>query len=229
MTRVRIAGYTRISTGKQLSGYSLPEQKEAVRSYVKQVGGELVGIYQDVMSGGRSQRPGLNELKAKARTEGVDKIVFKSLSRFGRSIRDLLELFDFFERDCKVALVSLTENFDTGNPAGRLMRNILAAFYEFERDMTRERLEAGKAEKKAEEGKGAYTEGRPPYGWEAVDGKLVINKAEQTVRRRIKRLYKGGKNFSHIAQILNAEGIPPKTGKKWSDVAVRNIVGGGKQ
>ncbi|MHA1632592.1 MAG: recombinase family protein [Candidatus Freyarchaeota archaeon] len=230
MKMTRVAGYVRVSTGGQFrNGYSLEEQKQAIEAYAKFAGAELVGIYEDVISGAKSRRPGLDKLKEDAKAGKFDKVVFKSISRFGRNLKDLLELFDYFEQDCSVGLVSLQEQFDTTTPAGRLMRNVLAAVFEFEREMIRERILAGKAEKKAKEGRRAYTGGRPPYGWDAVDGKLVRNEREQTVRRRIKRLYKGGRSLSEIARILNSEGIPPKTGSKWSHVAVKNVVETGAQ
>lgn len=225
MKAARIAGYVRVSTGGQYrNGYSLEEQREAVEAYAKMTGAELVAIYEDVISGAKSRRPGLDRLKAEAKEGKFDKVVFKSISRFGRNLRDLLDLFDYFEKDCGVGLVSLQEQFDTTSSAGRLMRNVLAAVFEFEREMIRDRILDGKAEKRAKEGKRAYTGGRPPYGWDARDGKLVINKREQTVRRRIKRLRKAGKTLEEIAETLNSDGIPSKSGGKWFKATVKQIL-----
>lgn len=223
----RVAGYVRVSTGgQQRNGYSLGEQKQALEAYVKMTGAELVGIYQDTISGAKNNRPGLNQLKKDAKNGKFDKVVFKSISRFGRNTKDILGLFEYFEEECKVGLVSLQEQFDTSTPTGCFMRTVFSAMYQLERDMIRERILAGKAEKGVKEGKRAYIGGEPRYGWMAVDGKLVVNREEQTIRKRIKRLYRGGKRLTEIVKILNAEGIPSKRGKKWSHVAVRNIVKG---
>ncbi len=225
MEMTAIAGYIRVSTGGQMrNGYSLTDQKEAIETYAKAYGVELVGIYEDVISGAKSKRPGLDRLKADAEAGKFGKVVFKSLSRFGRNLKDLLNLFDYFEGSCSVGLVSLQEQFDTTTPAGRLMRNVLASVFEFEREMTRDRILTGKAEKKATGGRGAYTGGRPPYGWDAVDRNLVVNKAEQTMRRRMKRLYEGGKSLYEIAKMLNAEGVPTKSGGKWYHFTVQNAI-----
>ena len=85
------------------------------------------------------------------------------------------------------------------------MRDVLAAVFEFEREMIRDRILAGKVEKETKEGRRAYTGGRSPYGWDAIDGKLVTNRAEQTTNLRIKRLYKGGKSYNGTATFLNSE------------------------
>jgi len=151
----------------------------------------------------------------------------KCLWRFGRNLRDVLTLFDYFEKDCGVGLISIQEQFDTTTAMGRFVRNVLTAMYELEREVIRERILAGKAEKRVkakEKGQRAYIEDRPPYGWDAVDGELVVNKTEQTIRRRIKRLYESGKSYSEIARALNEKGVLSKSNGKWCQVTVRDAM-----
>jgi DNA invertase Pin-like site-specific DNA recombinase len=61
-------------------------------------------------------------------------IVVPKLSRFGRSMKQLISLFDVFDTD-GIPLVFLDMNLDTSTSQGRLLRHILAAFAEYESDV----------------------------------------------------------------------------------------------
>ena len=68
-----------------------------------------------------------------------------------------------------------------------------------------------------------YTGGKVPFGFQAVDGKLIPIPAEQTALRRIQELRTQGYSYSRIATALNAEGIPAKNGGAWHPYAVQRI------
>jgi DNA invertase Pin-like site-specific DNA recombinase len=73
------------------------------------------------MTGTKANRPVLDEIKS--RIESGDTIVCESLSRLGRSTKDLLNLLsEFKEKDVKV--ISLKENIDTTTPTGKLWISI---------------------------------------------------------------------------------------------------------
>lgn len=80
-------------------------------------------------------------------TEG-DTVVIESLSRLGRSTKDLIELTELFQ-DKGVHLVSLKENIDTSTSTGKLLFTLMSAIAQFERDTiadrTREGLRAARA------------------------------------------------------------------------------------
>ena len=71
-----------------------------------------------------------------------DTIVVESLSRLGRSTKDLIELVDLFEKK-QVHLVSLKEQVDTSTPAGKLLFTLMSAIAQFERDVIAERTREG--------------------------------------------------------------------------------------
>ncbi|HSW75782.1 MAG TPA: recombinase family protein [Candidatus Saccharimonadales bacterium] len=138
-------GYARVSTSDQ----HLRMQEDALRS----AGCEE--IYTDVISGVKSQRPGLDKTLSYAR-EG-DTIVVWKLDRLGRSIQHLIQtITSLMER--KIGFKSLQENIDTSTSGGKLIFHIFSALAEFERDLIQERTQAGL---KAARARGKMG-GRPP-------------------------------------------------------------------
>jgi DNA invertase Pin-like site-specific DNA recombinase len=125
-----IIGYARVSTQEQ----SLDRQIDVLKKY----GAEQ--IFEEKITGTIKNRPELDKVKAMLR-EG-DVLVIESLSRLGRSSKDLLALIEEF-RDRKVTLVSIRENIDISTPTGQLMFTVLAALCQFERDLTVQRTKDG--------------------------------------------------------------------------------------
>ena len=124
------SGYARVSTGDQ----SLSLQIDALAKAGCQK------IYQEVASGARSRRPQLDDMLRNLR-QGDVMMVWK-LDRLGRSLSHLVELVgQLMEQG--IGLRSLNDPIDTTTPHGRLTFNIFASLAEFERDLIRERTQAG--------------------------------------------------------------------------------------
>ncbi len=123
-------GYARVSTADQ----NLDMQMDAL----KKAGCEE--IYTDVISGSKSDRPGLN--KALAYIRDGDSLVVWRLDRLGRSIKHLIETVNGLEKK-GIAFNSLQENIDTSTSSGKLTFHLFSALAEFERDIIIERTEAG--------------------------------------------------------------------------------------
>ena len=123
-------GYARVSTKEQ----NLHMQEDALKS----AGCEE--IYTDIASGSKSERPGLDKVLAYIR-EGDTLVVWK-LDRLGRSIQHLIETVAKLSKR-KIAFKSLQENIDTKTSGGKLIFHIFGALAEFERDLIRERTDAG--------------------------------------------------------------------------------------
>jgi DNA invertase Pin-like site-specific DNA recombinase len=123
-------GYARVSTREQNVDLQIRALKEA--------GCEK--IYKDVANGAKTDRPGLDGLLAEVRSGDV--VVFWKLDRLGRSLRHLVDLIgDLSDRG--VGLQSLNDPIDTTTAQGRLIFNIFASLAEFERELIRERTQAG--------------------------------------------------------------------------------------
>src|SRR3954454_16229103 len=127
-----LLGYARVSTDDQ----KLDLQRDAL---IK-VGVDSKHIYEDKLSGARSDRPGLDAV-LKAARDG-DTLAVWRLDRLGRTMVDLIKLvIDLEVRG--VGFRSLTENIDTTTPASKLVFHVFGALAEFERNLTRERTRAG--------------------------------------------------------------------------------------
>ena len=90
----------------------------------------------------------LNKLMTGAKQRQFDAVLVWKLDRFGRSLKHLVTALGEFEA-LGIAFVSLRDSFDLTTPAGRLMFNMVASFAEFERDLIRERVKAGIANRRA--------------------------------------------------------------------------------
>ena len=123
-------GYARISTSDQ----NLHMQEDTLKS------AGCTEIFKDIASGAKTSRPGLEEALSYVR-EGDTLVVWK-LDRLGRSIQHLIETIKALS-ERKIGFKCLQENIDTTTSGGKLVFHIFSALAEFERDLIRERTEAG--------------------------------------------------------------------------------------
>ena len=125
-----LIGYARVSTAEQ----SLALQRDAL------AGAGCEVVFEDQASGARADRPGLVEALGYLRRG--DTLVVWKLDRLGRSMAHLIETIRSL--DAKgVGFRSLTEGVDTTTPGGTLVFHLFGALAQFERDLIRERTQAG--------------------------------------------------------------------------------------
>jgi len=125
-----LIGYARISTQDQ----SLDLQRDAL------VQANCEKIYEDKISGTRSERPGL-EFALEVLREGDTLVVWK-LDRLGRSVKGLVSLVNDLS-DRGVHFNSLTDNINTSTPSGRFFFHVMASLAQMERELIVERTRAG--------------------------------------------------------------------------------------
>ena len=97
-------------------------------------------IFIEKMTGTKKNRPQLERLLDEIR-DG-DTIYIESLSRLGRSTKDLLELIEYFDNN-GIQLISHSENIDTTSPTGKLLTQLMCILAEFERNIIVERTKQG--------------------------------------------------------------------------------------
>ena len=137
-------GYARVSTFDQ----TLILQQDALAAT------KCERVFTDTVSGAKSERPGLTEALDFLRPGDV--LVVWRLDRLGRSLKMLIETLTLLS-ERGIGFRSLTEQIDTTTPGGKLIFHIFGSLAEFERDLIRERTQAGLAAARARGRKG----GRP--------------------------------------------------------------------
>ena len=125
-------GYARISTVDQ----SLNLQTDAL----EKAGCEK--IFTDQASGAKDDRQGLMDAVEFCR-QGDSLVVWK-LDRLGRSLKHLIETINLLHEK-KVGFISVQESIDTTTSGGKLIFHVFGALAEFERELIRERTNAGLA------------------------------------------------------------------------------------
>lgn len=131
-----IYGYARVSSaGQQKYGTSLEGQEEQLLANGAEV------IYKEAFTGTKRSRPELDRLMSKLQTG--DTLIVTKLDRVARSTKNGIELLEELANRGVVVHILNMGRLD-GTPTGKLMRNILLAFAEFERDMIVERTSEGK-------------------------------------------------------------------------------------
>lgn len=145
-----IYGYARVSTvGQARDGNSLEDQRE------KLVEAGAAEVYVDSFTGTKIDRPEFDKLKAVLK-DG-DTLVVTKLDRIARNAAGGIALVDdLIDRGVKVHILNMGMMDNT--PTGKLIRHIMFAFAEFERDMIVQRTMEGKAVARQRDG---YREGRP--------------------------------------------------------------------
>jgi len=223
---VRVAVYARVSTQEQaVEGTSLEHQSEQLEAYCKLQGWAITGRYIDPgYTGKDAERPGLKRLLADGKLGLFGKVVVFKLDRLSRNLRLLLELEEKL-KECGVALFSIKESIDTSFAIGRTVFQVLGLVSEWERENIIERTKAGKLQRYRE---GCWAGGRHPYGYDYDKDtkKLIINKGQSAVVKRIYQLYSNGKSMSYIAGLLNDEKVPLHSmkSKAWRPSSIRNII-----
>jgi len=214
--------YLRVSTAGQVTdGVSLDAQESKARAWCELNDYQVSGVFTDAGISGKStaNREGLkNALDA---VKKGDAVVVYSLSRLARSTRDMIEISDKLEKR-GVDLVSVSERIDTTSATGKLMFQLIAAFGEFERNLTAERTTAALQHKKAN---GERT-GSIPYGFKlAVDKvKLLKDKTEQALIALVKQLREGGLSLRKIAAKVAEQGFKNRVGNAFNPKTISNIL-----
>src|SRR4051812_33768225 len=216
-------GYVRVSTDRQAEhGVSLEAQESKIRAMATIHSAELAEV---IIDGGESakslNRPGLQRLLALINAGQVQAVIVAKLDRLTRSVKDLCNLLELFEKR-KVALISVAESLDTTSAAGRLVITIMAAVSQWEReaigertrDALRHKRSQGHREGNISFGSGLGGAGQPPEP----------DPAEQAALQEIRRLRGEGTSLRGVAAVLNGRAYRTRRGTAWGLEPVARIV-----
>ncbi len=169
-----LIGYARVSTADQY----LCMQEDALK------GAGCEDIFKDIVSGAKTARPGLHSAISHLRKG--DTLVVWRLDRLGRSLAHLIETVKELN-DQGIGFKSLQENIDTTTSGGQLIFHIFGALAQFERELIRERTQAGL--------KAARVRGRM--------GGRPVQLNTQEIRKLKKHYDKGDLSVMEICKLFN--------------------------
>ncbi|MGC9677415.1 cassette chromosome recombinase CcrB [Staphylococcus warneri] len=223
MKKKLVGGYIRVSTERQVEGYSIEGQITQIEQYCQFNGYELVDIYADRGISGKSMnRPELQRMLNDAKNGKLDCVMVYKTNRLARNTSDLLTIVEELHRQ-NVEFFSLSERMEVKNSTGKLMLQILASFSEFERNTILENIYTGSHQRALE----GYYQGNLPLGYNNIpDNKkeLMINQHEANIVKYIFESYAKGHGYRKIANALNHKGYVTKKGNPFSISAVTYIL-----
>lgn len=211
--------YLRVSTEDQTKdGVSLDVQLNRLVAYCQSKDLAVTSIIRDVaVSGGTpiDKRPGGQELINLILRKQIQHVVAMKLDRLFRDCADCLVKCREWDRR-GIALHLLDISVDTSTPMGRMFLTMASGFAELERNLIAERTRNAMRHLKAI----GRVFNHVPYGYQKQGEKLVPDATEQHIIQRMNCMRDDGSNYSAIADTLNNEAVPSKTGKKWGASAV---------
>ncbi|WP_294265326.1 recombinase family protein [uncultured Chryseobacterium sp.] len=184
-------GYARVSTKDQ----NLNLQIEAL----EKAGCEK--IYQEKISGTTKNRPELDKMIEQFR-EGDELYVWR-LDRLGRSLKNIIDLVLSLS-DKGIIIKGITDGVDTSTANGRLFLNLMASLAEYERELIRERTNAGLQSARARGRLGGRPKG---YTQETISKLLLLRNIYKDITKRPEEIYKplalSRATFYRYAKILD--------------------------
>lgn len=225
--KLRVAAYCRVSTASDEQLVSLEAQKTHYENYIKANDEwEFAGLYYDEGISGtkKEKRDALMTLMADCEHGKIDMIITKSISRFARNTTDCLELVRRL-LELQIPIYFEKENLNTESMESELMLSILSSLAESESVSISEN-EKWSIKRRFQNG--TYIIAYPPYGYDNVDGKMVIIPEQAEIVKQIFADTLAGKSTHSIANELNARGIPTKKGGSWTPGTINGIIGNEK-
>ena len=218
---LNVAAYARVSSGKDAMLRSLSAQVSFYSSMIQNhKGWNYVGVYSDeAITGTKETRENFQRLLNDCRNGMIDLVITKSISRFARNTVTLLKTVREL-KDLSVDVYFEEQNIHTISAEGELMLTVLASYAQEESLSVSENCK-WKIRKNFENG---ISNTFSLYGYEKIDGKIVINESEAKVVRYIFSLYLSGIETTKISKILKNENISSPCGSSWSAATLRETL-----
>jgi len=208
-------GYLRVSGRGQVDGDGFPRQEAALRSYAKGNDIKLVRLFQEKGVSGTKElidRPAFVAMMEALHGDGVKLVLVESLGRLARDLMVQESIIHDLQRH-GFEIVSVAEpDLCSGDPSRTLMRQIMGAFHQYEKQMIVVKLRGARQRTKLKRGS---CEGRKPFG--SYPG-------ESETLRRILELQASGMTVTDIAKTLNSEGRKTRNDGVWLQPTVSKIL-----
>jgi site-specific DNA recombinase len=202
---MKAALYIRVSDEDQVEGSSIDAQKTLLLRKCEQLEYTPHDFYiDDGYSAKNMRRPALTRMLKDVQHGLFQVVLFWRLDRFTRNSKDFQKMVEILQK-YNAGIKSATENIDTTSAFGRFQLELTVSLAQLERETTAERVHFVMEDRHR---KGQRNGAAAPYGYELVDGKLVINPMEAEIVKRIYSLYQRNKSTAAIAKQFNSEGVP---------------------
>ena len=226
-SQCRVAAYCRVSTEQEEQLGSFANQIAYYTDYINEKEEyQLAGIFSDegISGTGTRKRAGFRSMIAACEAGKVDLVITKSISRFARNTTDCLELVRKL-LDLNIYIYFEKENLNTGSMESELMLSILSSLAESESVSISENEKWGI---KRRFQNGTFIISYPPYGYDNVDGEMVIVPEQAEIVKQIFADTLAGKSTHEIADELNERGVATKKGGHWTPGTINAIIGNEK-
>lgn len=179
-------------------------------------------------SGKNTKRPSFQELMRDVQSNKLDVVMVYRLDRISRNVTEFSAMYDIMHAH-NVTFLSVKESFDTSTPIGRTVMYILAAFSQFERESTSERV----ADNMLSLGtSGKWTGGKLPAGMtsirKVVDGKehsfLLVDKERISLVKMLYSMYLDGYTMTGLERYCRDHGIRTESNKFLSTSQIHCIL-----
>lgn len=218
------AVYVRVSTDRDEQVSSVENQIDICRNWLER--NEFIWdekrVFKDEGISGTLfvERPAIQLLLQKAKAKEINMVVFKSISRLARDLKDSLEIREVFLAH-NVRIISVEEGYDSVKAGKNDMAFELWSLFSAQYSRTLSSSITAALAVKVRRGEHI---GRIPYGYDRINQKLVINEEEANVVKKIYDWYNSGWGFKKITNELNRLGIKPKNQSVWQMTSVQRIV-----
>lgn len=220
-----VAIYCRVSTTMQSQLSSMANQASFLVDMInKHYGWRLVDIYLDFKSGSATEnRDQFQRMLNDIHSKKIDKIITKSISRFGRDALDIIQSIRLI-KDMGGSVYFDEENIDTASTDSELLISILSAYAEAENDSRREN-QYWSIIKHLEDGSSEIYK-RKCFGYKKGENDtLVILSSEATIVQKIYELYISGYSIIGIKKYLEENNIlSPSDKPTWCKRTIEQIL-----
>ena len=224
---LKVVAYLRVSGRGQVEGYGFDRQADTIAAWARHAGATVTATYREEgVSGTKDEahRPEFARMVEDLLSNGCRTIVVESLDRFARDLTVQMQLLAYLSSK-GLTLISASTGDDVtahiaDDPMRKAMIQMQGVFSELDKNLIVRKLRKGREKRRAETGR---CEGRKPYGSRPGEADVVA---------RIRELHRkphGGarRSLQQIADILNTEGRPTRTGRPWSKQVLHQIISRG--
>jgi DNA invertase Pin-like site-specific DNA recombinase len=214
-TTIKAFAYLRVSGKGQVEGDGFTRQLEAIKKYAAPCGIKISKVYREEGVSGTTDwesRPAFSEMMGALLANGTRTVLVERLDRVARDLMVQESIIADFKRKGLTILSVNEPDLCSDDPSRVLMRQMLGAFFQYEKTLLVAKLKGARIRAKAAYGK---CEGRKPYGTREGEGYVI---------EIIRKHRAAGMAMDKIAEKLNEAGHRPRSGTKWYGSSVRNVL-----